>query len=50
MAEMRSRYGSEYQLLRFLGHHREELEGIILRNAYELKWLDYPNELISHII
>jgi hypothetical protein len=29
MAEMGLGYGSEYQLLRFLGRHREELERII---------------------
>jgi hypothetical protein len=50
MAQMGLGYGSEYQLLRFLGHHREELEGIILRSAYELKWLNYPKELISRRI
>ena len=42
-------YGSEYQLLRFLGHHRNELEEIILKNTtindslnYKMEWLDYP--------
>jgi hypothetical protein len=44
MGRMEIGHGSEYQLLRFLGHHREKLESIILRNAYELKWLDYPKD------
>jgi len=45
MAEMALGYGSEYQLLRFLGHHRNELNKEIRKNT-ELKgdliWLDYP--------
>jgi hypothetical protein len=51
MAEMGFGYGSEFQLLRFLGHHRNELEGIILRNTqintnldYDMEWLDYPKD------
>lgn len=40
-------YGSEYQLLRFLGHHREELDAFI-QNATGIfepvRWLDYPYE------
>jgi hypothetical protein len=46
---MRLGNGSEYQLLRFLGHHRDELEDNILRNTsidtkldYNLEWLDFP--------
>jgi hypothetical protein len=42
-------YGSEFQLLRFLGHHRHELDGIILRDTninpeldYDMDWLDFP--------
>jgi len=51
MAEMGLGYGSEFQLLRFLGHHRHELEGSILRNTkinpdltYNMDWLDYPKD------
>ena len=29
MAEMGLGYGSEFQLLRFLGHHRDELNELI---------------------
>jgi len=49
MGEMGLGYGSEFQLLRFLGHHRHELEGLILRNTninpeldYNMDWLDFP--------
>jgi len=45
MAEMGLGYGSEYQLLRFLGHHRNELNMKIRENTKlkgELIWLDYP--------
>lgn len=45
MAEIGLGYGSEYQLLRFLGHHRNELNKIIHDNTRlkgELLWLDYP--------
>ena len=45
MAEMGLGYGSEYQLMRFLGHHREELDKLV-QNAtgqFEpIKWMDYP--------
>lgn len=45
MAEMALGYGSEYELLRFLGHHREELD-MLIQNATgqfgEVKWKDYP--------
>jgi hypothetical protein len=51
MAEMALGYGSEYQLLRFLGHHRNELERNILKNTkidenteYSMEWLDYPKD------
>lgn len=51
MAEMRLGYGSEFQLLRFLGHHRNELEQYILRNTkinenleYLMEWLDFPKD------
>jgi hypothetical protein len=51
MAEMGLGYGSEYQLLRFLGHHRNELNNIILENKdigvssdYHIEWLDYPKD------
>jgi hypothetical protein len=49
MAEMGLGYGSEFQLLRFLGHHRHELERLILRDTninseldYDMDWLDFP--------
>lgn len=45
MAKMGYGYGSEFQLMRFLGHHREELN-LLIQNAtghFEgIKWLDYP--------
>ena len=45
MAEMALGYGSEYELLRFLGHHREELD-MLVQNATgqfgQVKWKDYP--------
>jgi len=51
MAEMGLGYGSEYQLLRFLGHHRNELEQYILKQTkinenleYSIDWLDYPKD------
>jgi hypothetical protein len=51
MGEMGLGYGSEYQLMRFLGHHRNELEGNILKNTrinsdlnFDLQWLDYPKD------
>jgi len=51
MAEMGLGYGSEYQFLRFLGHHRKELERCILKQTkidenleYSIEWLDYPND------
>ena len=45
MAEMGNGYGSEYQLLRFLGHHRNELNMYIkkaLNIESEIEWLDFP--------
>lgn len=45
MAEMGLGYGSEYQLLRYLGHHRQELNKTIKENTRlkgELFWLDFP--------
>jgi hypothetical protein len=48
MAEMGLGYGSEYHLLRYLGHHRNELNEIINQNTRlkgELIWLDYPKDL-----
>lgn len=44
MAEMKIGYGSEYQLLRYLGHHRNYLNKEI-RNIIgegEIQWFDYP--------
>ena len=50
-AEMGLGYGSEYQLLRFLGHHRQELEQYILKQTnlnenllYQMEWLDFPKD------
>ena len=47
MAEMKIGYGSEYQLLRYLGHHRNYLYGEICKviGEGEIEWLDYPNDL-----
>ena len=45
MAEIGHGYGSEYQLLRFLGHHRELLNMIIKEQIPEIntiEWMDYP--------
>ena len=45
MAEIGNGYGSEFQLMRFLGHHREELDSTIkkeLREEGEIRWLDFP--------
>lgn len=45
MAEMELGYGSEYQLMRFLGHHREELNKLIQNETgqhEDIRWLDYP--------
>jgi hypothetical protein len=47
MAEMGLGYGSEYQLLRFLGHHRNELNQMIRQQTRlkgELIWLDFPRD------
>ena len=41
MAEMALGYGSEYQLFRFLGHHRDELESCILKQTKINENLDY---------
>lgn len=47
MAEMRLGYGSEFQLLRYLGHHRnylnDKIRGVIGDGTIE--WLDYPIDL-----
>jgi len=48
MAEMGLGYGSEYQLLRFLGHHRNELNEIIARSIDSedvIEWFDFPYNL-----
>ena len=47
MAEMKIGYGSEYQLLRYLGHHRNYLNKEICKviGKGEIEWLDYPNDL-----
>ena len=47
MAEMGLGYGSEYQLLRFLGHHRNFLEEQICNNMKyngKLHFLDFPSD------
>lgn len=47
MAEMKIGYGSEYQLLRYLGHHRNYLFAEICKviGDGEIEWLDYPTDL-----
>lgn len=47
MAEMKLGYGSEYQLLRYLGHHREYLNNEICKIIGEgsIVWKDYPIDL-----
>lgn len=49
MAEMKLGYGSEYQLLRCLGHHRNSFYSEILKvidkensDNSDIEWLDYP--------
>ncbi len=47
MAEMGLGYGSEFQLMRFLGHHRDELNKLIQKEAKiegPIEWLDFPYE------
>ena len=47
MAEMALGYGSEYQLLRFLGHHRNFLNNEILKQTGiegVIEWEDYPSD------
>ena len=47
MAEMALGYGSEYQLLRYLGHHRMFLDYQIktaICNDLPIYWYDYPND------
>ena len=46
-SEMRLGYGSEFQLLRFLGHHRLELEDAIRKQTGiegSLTWFDFPRD------
>jgi len=48
MAEMGLGFGSEFQLLRFLGHHRNTLNKLINENTHlkgEILWLDFPKNL-----
>jgi hypothetical protein len=45
MAEIGHGYGSEYQLLRFLGHHRHYFEKQIreaMKTNEDIYWFDYP--------
>ena len=45
MAEIGYCYGSEYHLMRFLGHHRNDLEKEIKKQTSingDFKWLDFP--------
>ena len=45
MAEMALGYGSEYQLLRYLGHHRKYLNAQIQEvtgSNSPIEWMDYP--------
>ena len=49
MAEMGLGYGSEFQLLRFLGHHRKELNEKIKESTRlkgDLYWLDFPKNTV----
>lgn len=51
MAEMAIGYGSEFQLLRFLGHHRIYLNRVIsseLKTKENIFWLDYPIDVKRH--
>ena len=53
MAEMALGYGSEYQLLRYLGHHRNFLDSKIkeaTKSDSPIEWMDYPvdNSRDSH--
>ena len=48
MAEMAMGYGSEFQLLRCLGHHRNALNSLIMEETGSestIDWLDYPIDL-----
>ncbi len=48
MAEIGNGYGSEFQLLRFLGHHRNELNQQIqkaLGTKSTIEWLDFPYDM-----
>ena len=47
MAEMALGYGSEFQLLRYLGHHRNYLNDEIMKviGKGPIEWLDYPINL-----
>lgn len=45
MAEIGLGYGSEFQLMRFLGHHRDELNQQIQQKTKiegSIEWLDFP--------
>ncbi len=45
MAEMALGYGSEYQLLRYMGHHRNYLDSQIkkvTKSESPIEWMDYP--------
>lgn len=47
MAEIGLGYGSEFQLMRFLGHHRNDLYEFIhqaTNTSESIEWLDYPYE------
>lgn len=52
MGEMSIGYGSEYQLLRFLGHHRIFLNDEILKSLCKtnetITWFDYPTDIKRH--
>ncbi len=47
MAEMALGYGSEFQLLRYLGHHRKFLNDEIRKVIGDgpIEWIDYPVQL-----
>ncbi len=51
MAEMALGYGSEYQLLRYLGHHRNFLDSKIkeaTKSDSPIEWMDYPVSTKRH--
>ena len=46
MAEMGLGYGSEYQLMRFLGHHRDDLDKMIQNAIGQTGEIKIPFQLL----